>query len=116
MTHPRTAGTFARSWDRLVRAGLITAPEFVRRASLLPAQVLSSALGRPVPKGSLSVGNDADVVVLAADAYLDRATYAASTTPSSGVRHLLVHGESVVSDGRLELAARPGRPVRRTTP
>ena len=33
--------------------------------------------------------------------------------PSEGVRHLVVSGQPLISDGVLDVAARPGRPVRR---
>jgi amidohydrolase family protein len=112
-THPRTAGTFARAYRRLVAEGTLSVAEFVRRASVLPASVLATAAGNAVRKGTLAVGADADVVVFAPDAFRDRATYEASTQPSAGVRHLLVGGEPVIRDGTLALYARPGRPVRR---
>jgi hypothetical protein len=114
ITHPRTAGTFARSYQRLVSEGTFTTAEFIRRASLLPAGVLAAASGGGARKGTLAVGADADVVVFEPNAFRDRATYEASTQPSTGVRHLLVGGEPVVRDGVLVLHARPGRPVRRS--
>ena len=94
--------------------GALSIAEFIRRASLLPARVVATALGGGVRKGALTVGADADVVTLEPDAFRDRATYEASTRPSTGVRHLLVGGEPVVRDGELVLHARPGRPVRRS--
>ena len=42
----------------------------------------------------------------------DQATYADSTRPSAGIRHVLVNGTFVVRDGSILTAARPGRPVR----
>jgi imidazolonepropionase-like amidohydrolase len=112
-THPRTAGTFARSFRRLVGEGKMSVLEFIQRASLLPARVIGTAVGSAPRKGTLAVGADADVVVFDPDAFRDRATYEASTQPSAGVRHLLVGGEPVIRDGTLALYARPGRPVRR---
>jgi N-acyl-D-glutamate deacylase len=64
-------------------------------------------------KGKLQPGADADIVVFDFDALTDRATFAAMNRPSEGVRHLVVSGEPVITDGVLDVAARPGRPVRR---
>ena len=113
LTHPRTAGTFARSFRRLVGDGALSVAEFVRRASVLPAEVLEAASGGAARKGTLAVGADADVVVFAPDTFRDQATYEASTRPSAGVRHLLVGGAPVIRDGALLLDARPGRPARK---
>jgi len=111
-SHPRTAGTFAKSFRRLVgESSLVDVPEFVRRASVLPAAVLATATGGAVRKGALAPGADADVVVFDPTTYRDQATYE-QLTPSSGVRHLLVSGEPVVLSGDLQLDARPGRAVR----
>ena len=113
LTHPRTAGTFARSFRRLVGASGVSLGEFIRRASVLPAGVLAAATGGAAHKGTLAVGADADVVVFDPAQLRDRATYEASTQPSAGVRHLVVSGEPVIQSGELVLHARPGRPVRK---
>jgi len=115
LTHPRTAGTFARSYRRLVGEGGASVAEFIRRASVLPAALLGAAAGGTVRKGTLAVGADADVVVFDPATFVDRATYEASTQPSAGVRHLVVAGEPLIQGGTLVLDARPGRPVRRAT-
>ncbi|MCW2584682.1 MAG: D-glutamate deacylase [Frankiales bacterium] len=110
-THPRTAGTYAKSLRLMVGSGTWDWSEAFRRCSWLPAQVLSF-----VPdarrKGHLGVGADADVVVLDPAAVTDHATYTDPTRPSSGVRHLLVLGEAVIRDGALVPDAYPGRPLR----
>jgi len=115
LTHPRTAGTFARSYRRLVVESGTSLAEFIRRASVLPAALIAAATAGAARKGSLAVGADADVVVFDPEAFRDRATYEASTQPSAGVRYLLVAGEPVIQGGTLLLPARPGRPVRRAT-
>ena len=42
----------------------------------------------------------------------DQATYADSTRPSAGIRHVLVNGAFVVRAGSIVPDARPGRPLR----
>ena len=112
-THPRTAGTFARALRTMVReSGTWSWAEAFRRCSYLPARVLDEVAPAARAKGHLQPGADADVVVLDPDAVTDTATYLDSTSPSAGVRHLLVSGVPVVRDGELVQDAYPGRPLR----
>jgi hypothetical protein len=112
-THPRTAGTFAKSLRMMVReTGAWSWLEGFRRASYLPARVLDDIAPAMRTKGGLGTGADADIVVLDPDAITDNATYADPCRPSSGARHVLVNGEFVVRDGALRTDALPGRPVR----
>lgn len=112
-THPRTAGTFARSLRTMVReTGSWSCLEAFRRCSWLPARVLDEVAPSVRAKGHLGVGADADVVVLDPEALTDTATYLDPARPSVGVRHLLVGGTAVVRDGALVPDACPGRPVR----
>lgn len=114
LTHPRTAGTFARSvrlmvletraWDWL---------EAFRRCSYLPARVLDGIDGSSSGKGHLGQGADADLVVLDPATLTDTATYLDPIRPSQGVVHLLVDGVPVVLDRTLQEAL-PGRPLRGT--
>lgn len=112
VNHPRTSGTYSRSFDLLVRGGHLDVPEFVRRASTIPADVVAVATHGAVRKGRLAVGDDADVVVLDPEAFTDHADYDHPTVPSTGVRHLLVSGTPVIRGGAIDLDSRPGRPVR----
>jgi N-acyl-D-aspartate/D-glutamate deacylase len=112
-THPRTAGTFARSLRRMVReTEAWTWLEAFRRCSYLPARVLDDIAPAARAKGHLGVGADADLVVLDPARVTDAATYLDSTRPSVGVRQLLVGGEFVVRGGALQAEALPGRPLR----
>jgi N-acyl-D-aspartate/D-glutamate deacylase len=63
-------------------------------------------------KGRLQAGHDADIVVFDPATISDQASYADSTRPSAGIRHVLVNGTFVVRDGTIETSVQPGRPVR----
>jgi cytosine/adenosine deaminase-related metal-dependent hydrolase len=112
-THPRTSGTFTRALRMMVReTGTWSWLEAFRRCAWLPARVLDDVAPAARAKGHLSMGADADVVVLDPAAVTDTATYLDPTSPSVGVRHLLVAGTPVVRDGSLVQDAYPGRPLR----
>jgi cytosine/adenosine deaminase-related metal-dependent hydrolase len=111
VTHPRTAGTFARAF-RLWREEGASIGESIRRATILPARVLEASVPAVRAKGRVQPGADADVVVFDADSITDQATYDASTRPSTGIAHVLVDGTFVVRDRELVLDASPGRPIR----
>ncbi|MEV0280274.1 amidohydrolase family protein [Streptomyces sp. NPDC050610] len=112
-THPRTAGTFAKTLRVMVReSGAWDWPEAFRRCAHLPARVLDDVAPGARAKGHLGVGADADIVVLDPEAITDTATYFDSTRPSVGVRYLLVGGVQMVSAGELQTDALPGRPLR----
>lgn len=113
-THPRTAGTFAKSLRLMVRErGLWSWVEAFRRCSYLPARVLDFTPAAH-SKGHLGVGADADLVVLDPSRISDAATYGDPTRPSVGVRHLLVAGTAVVSNGKIVPDAYPGLALRAT--
>ena len=111
VTHPRTAGTFGRAL-RLWRQEGAPLVEAVRRATLLPAEVLQGAVPAMRRKGRVQAGTDADLVVFDEMGVTDQATYAASTQPSSGIAHVIVGGTFVVRDRQLVPDAMPGKPVR----
>jgi len=113
ITHPRTAGTFSRALRLLTRGdGTFGLARALRRCSLEPARLLEAHVPGMRRKGRLRAGSDADVVVFDPDVITDRASYADSTRPSAGIRHVLVNGTFVVRDGRIAIGAGPGRPVR----
>jgi imidazolonepropionase-like amidohydrolase len=120
ITHPRTVGTFSRALRMLAadRGGLVGAggplglTETLRRSSLLPARLLQDCVPSLRRKGRMQRGCDADVVVFDPAAVSDQATYALTTRPSSGIKHVLVNGAFVVRDGAIVPTAMPGLPVR----
>ena len=111
-THPRVAGTYARSLRYMVDALRMSWSEALARCTLGPARIVEAAAPAMRRKGRVQVGCDADLVVFDPDALRDRATYADPLRTSIGMRHVLVRGEAVVRDGELVVGARPGRAVR----
>ena len=113
-SHPRSAGCFTRfirEWVRERRT--ISLMEGIRKCALIPAEILSASTPAMRNKGRLQAGADADIVAFDYEKLSDRATFTAMNRPSEGVRHLVVSGQPLIADGVLDLAARPGRPVRR---
>ncbi len=113
-SHPRSAGCFTRFIREWVRERkTVSLLEGVRKCALIPAEILSHSTPAMRAKGRLQPGADADIVVFDFETLTDRATFSAMNRPSEGVRHLVVSGHPLISDGVLDVAARPGRPVRR---
>lgn len=112
ITHPRSAGSYARTLRWLVRErGLLTLTEALRRSSLLPAQILEAAVPAMLRKGRVQVGADADLVAFDPATVTDSATYT-EVAPSTGFRLVLVGGVAVVRDGEVVTSALPGRAIR----
>ena len=64
VTHPRTAGTYARSIRTLGRdGGGMPLPEILAKCSLQPAMLLQDRVPAMRRKGRVSEGSDADIVV-----------------------------------------------------
>jgi N-acyl-D-aspartate/D-glutamate deacylase len=113
-SHPRSAGCFTkfiREWVRERRK--VSLLEGIRKCALIPAEILAASTPAMRNKGRLRAGADADIVVFDYEALSDRATFSAMNRPSEGVRHLVVSGFPLISDGVMDVAARPGKPVRR---
>ena len=111
ITHPRTAGCFSRAL-RLWREEGKPLLDALGRCTLDPARVLEASTPSMRAKGRVQQGADADLVVFDYEELTDQATYADSVRRSRGIRHVVVDGTFVVSDGSLVLDARPGRPIR----
>jgi N-acyl-D-amino-acid deacylase len=106
-THPRAYGSFARLLAKYVRdEQVLSLAEAIRRVATLPADNLG--LER---RGRLEPGAYADVVVFDPNAIQDHATFDRPHQYASGMQHVFVNGEQVLSNGE-HTGALPGRVVR----
>ncbi len=113
-SHPRSAGCFTRFLRHWVLdRQTVSLLDGIRKCTLIPADILTPSTPAMAAKGRLQPGADADVVVFDPATLTDRAEFSAMNRPAEGVRHLLVSGQPVITDGIMDVAARPGRPVRR---
>ena len=113
-SHPRSAGCFTRFLRHWVRERqMIPLLDGIAKCTLIPADILAPSTPAMARKGRLQPGADADVTVFDLETLTDRAEFSAMNRPSEGVRHLIVSGEPVITDGVMDVAARPGKPVRR---
>jgi N-acyl-D-glutamate deacylase len=113
-SHPRSSGTFTRFLRQWVLDRQTTSLiEGLGKCTLIPAQIMQDSTPSMRAKGRLQVGCDADVVVFDLATLTDRADFKAMNRTADGMRHVLVNGTPVITDGLLDLDARPGRPVRR---
>jgi len=106
-THPRTYGSFARLLGKYVRdEKVIPMQEAIRRLTSLPASNL-----KLIKRGSLSVGNFADIVIFDPDSVQDKATFDEPHQYAEGIIHVLVNGVQVLENGN-HTGLTPGRCIR----
>ena len=105
--HPRWYGTFPRVLGRYVRQEkAMPLVEAVRKMTSLPA----SRLGLD-DRGTLAVGEKADIVLFDPETIIDRSDFANPHQLSVGVQWLLVNGTVVLANGH-HTNAKPGRVLR----
>jgi N-acyl-D-aspartate/D-glutamate deacylase len=111
--HPRTAGTYSKVLGRYVReAKSLSLMDALRKMTLMPALRLQARVPAMAGKGRIRVGADADITIFDMATVADRATYRQPSLPSDGIRHVIVGGVPVVSEGKLVPGVAPGRAVR----
>jgi N-acyl-D-amino-acid deacylase len=104
--HPRTYGNFSRLLGKYVRVEkVISLQDAIRRLTSLPASNLKID-----KRGSLQIGNYADVVIFDPQKIQDHATFDKPHQYSTGMQHVLVNGVLVLENGE-HTGARPGRIV-----
>jgi dihydroorotase/N-acyl-D-amino-acid deacylase len=107
MTHPRAYGNYPRILGQYVREqGVLTLEDAIRKMTWSVAQRLSIR-----DRGMLHEGMYADIVIFDPETIIDRATYEQPHQLSEGVRHVLVNGVAVLTDGKVT-GEKPGRAVR----
>lgn len=105
--HPRAYGNVARLLGKYVRdEKLIPLEEAVHKLSGLPASNLKLK-----KRGSLTVGNYADLAIFDANTIIDKATFDEPHQFAEGMIHVFVNGQQVLKDGE-HTGALPGRVVR----
>jgi N-acyl-D-amino-acid deacylase len=93
--HPRAYGAFPRVLARYVRAErALSLEEAVRKMTSLPADIVG--LG---DRGTIAVGQVADLVVLDPDRVADTATFEDPHSYPVGLPHVVVNGRLAVRDG-----------------
>jgi dihydroorotase len=111
--HPRTTGTYSKVLGRYVRdERAIPLMDAIGKMTLMPARRVEGRVPAMRNKGRLRVGADADIAIVDPATVIDRSTYREPTLRPRGIRHVLVNGVAVVSNGEPVRGVRPGRPVR----
>ncbi len=89
MHHPRGHGAFAKIISKFViKDQVISIEEAVRKMSGLPASILGIT-----DRGSIAVGNKADILVFRPEDVRDRATYEKPQELARGFEYVIVNGE-----------------------
>ncbi len=101
--HPRGAGTFPRVLGLYVREKKwITLPEAIRKMTSLPAKRLNWK-----DRGTLKVGNFADLVLFNPDTVIDRSTFEKPFELPIGIEKVFVNGQLTWDAGK-STGAKPG--------
>jgi dihydroorotase len=86
---------------------LLSLREALAKMSLMPANLL-----RLSNKGRLQTGADADITIFDPARVVDRATFEDPAQYSEGIPFVMVNGEWVVKNGKLQKGVFPGKQVR----
>lgn len=113
-SHPRSQATYTRFLALWVRDWQeFSLMEAFRLGAYNPAIALQEEVPAMRHKGRLEIGADADLLVFDLAKIKVNATLQNPLPSSSGMRYVIVNGTPVIAEGKLDLAAKPGRPIRR---
>jgi len=114
---PFGIGANSRVLGRYVREkGSLSLQDAIAKMTYLPAKMLQDYSPSMAMKGRIKIGADADITVFDPATIVDNATYADPYQPSSGIVHVMVGGQLVISDGELQSDVFAGRRVLRLPP
>lgn len=102
MPHPRNYGTFPRFLKLNRSLNLMSLENAIQKMTSLPAKYIGLK-----DRGSLVVGQYADITVFDEKTIEDVATFQNSIRKSKGIKYVIVNGKVVISSGRLT-NERPG--------
>lgn len=106
--HPRNFGTFPRVLGAYVRdRSVLKLEDAVRKMTSLNAAKIGLS-----NRGTLAVGNFADVTIFDPETVLDRSTYTAPFAYSEGIEYVIVNGVLVLARGE-HTGQMPGRALRK---
>ncbi len=112
LSHPRSAGTFAKILGRYVREErVLDLMEALAKMTIMPARRLENFVPQMKTKGRIAEGMDADITVFDPDTIIDRATYTEPGQYSAGIEFVFVNGVAVVDDGEVLDDVYPGRAI-----
>jgi Amidohydrolase family len=113
LSHPRSAGTFARILGRYVREEKkLTLMQAITKMTLMPARRLESFAPDMKRKGRIQPGADADITIFDPAEIIDKATYTSPAQYSAGIRYVMVNGTLVLNEGDLVSGVFPGEGIR----
>lgn len=106
--HPRAYGSFPRILGRYVRElKVLTLEEAIHKMSKKATDAMAIK-----NRGSLEVGNFADIVIFNQDTVIDKGTFVDSTQFPVGIDYVMVNGKLVLEEGECRKIL-PGKVLRR---
>lgn len=112
LTHPRTAGTYARVLGKYVREEkVLDLPTAIEKMTFLPAKMLEKVVPMMRFKGRIQVGADADITIFNPDTVIDKATFEEGLKFSEGIEYVMVNGSFILKNGETVKNVFPGQPI-----
>ena len=111
-THPRRAGTRARSLRVAREQGLDLSRIIAGLSSNAAVHLGKTGLKAMQERGRLQKDMVADIVIFNAETVTDNASYADGLSLSTGIVHVLVNGQMALESGEIVEATKAGQPIR----